>query len=260
MLMDKVLRDCLPYSVFGVGGEGALQTAEFPPCLQKNRVHVWSACYRDLDLHCKVLSGITSREERYAASLFRNDADRRKYVLRHGLLRIILGNYTHGDPQELSFSTGKKGKPELVPHEGHAGVSFNLSHTSEMVIIGITRTQRIGVDIVRMDPSYHYHDIAEYILTPAEKAFMRRIEPARKFQAFFRIWALKEAILKTTGETLSGMKDTDTSDLIQEHSFPCGSLKFRKSLPPFFVWQFRNGPDHCCAVAVETGSGSPNAG
>jgi 4'-phosphopantetheinyl transferase len=252
--MDKLLQDSLQCNVIGVSEESSLQAVGFPPFLQKNRIHVWSALYRDLDRHYKVLSGITSREERYAASLFRNTADSRKYILRHGLLRIILGNYTHHDPEEMSFSTGRNGKPELVPHGGYADVSFNLSHTSEMAIIGITRTQRIGIDIVKMDPLYQYHDIAEYVLTPAEKAFLQRIEPARKHQAFFRIWALKEAILKATGDTLSMMKDTDTSDVIQKgFTFPCCSLKYRKSLPPFFIWQFSSGPDHCGAIAAEIG-------
>jgi 4'-phosphopantetheinyl transferase len=252
--MDKLLQDSLRCNVIDVSQESTLQAVGFPPFLQKNRIHVWSASYRDLDRHYKVLSGITSREERYAASLFRNTADSRKYILRHGLLRIILGNYTHHDPEEMSFSTGRNGKPELVPHGGYADVSFNLSHTSEMAIIGITRTQRIGIDIVKMDPLYQYHDIAEYVLTPAEKAFLQRIEPARKHQAFFRIWALKEAILKATGDTLSMMKDTDTSDVIQKgFTFPCCSLKYRKSLPPFFIWQFSSGPDHCGAIAAEIG-------
>jgi 4'-phosphopantetheinyl transferase len=257
--MNKLLLGSLQCNIFGVGEESTRQAAGFPPFLPKNRIHAWSALYRDLELHYKVLSGTTSQEEQYVASLFRNDVDSRKYILRHGLLRIILGNYIFHDPEKLSFSTGKNGKPELVPHEGYTVVSFNLSHTSEMVIIGIARTQRIGIDIVKMDPSYRFHEIAEYILTPAEKAFMQGIEPAQKHQAFFRIWALKEAILKTTGDTLSMMKDIDTSDIIQEGFFflYC-SLKYRMSHPPFFIWQFRTGSDHCGAIAAEIGSTSLN--
>jgi 4'-phosphopantetheinyl transferase len=257
--MDKFLRGSLQCNVFGVGQESTRQAAGFPPFLPNNGIHAWSALYRDLELHYEILSGTTSQEEQYAASLFRNDADSRKYILRHGLLRIILGNYTHRDPERVSFSTGKNGKPELVPHGGYTVVSFNLSHTSEMVIIGIARTKRIGIDIVKMDPLYQYYDIAEYILTPAEKAFMQGVEPAQKHQAFFRIWALKEAILKTNGDSISMMKDTDTSDIIQKgFSFPCCSLKYRKSLPPFFIWQFRSGLDHCGAIAAEIGSASLN--
>jgi len=257
--MDKLLLGSLQCNIFNVGQESTPKAAGFPSFLPKNRIHTWSALYRDLEIHYKILSGTTSPGEQYAASLFRCDADSRRYILRHGLLRIILGNYTFHNPESISFLTGKNGKPELIPHEGYTVVSFNVSHTSEMVIIGIASTQRIGIDIVKIDPLYQFHEIAEYILTPAEKAFMQEIEPAQKHQAFFRIWALKEAILKTTGDTLSMMKDTDTSDIIQNgFSFHRCSLKYRKSLSPFFIWQFRSGSDHFGAIAAEIGSTSLN--
>ena len=252
--MDRIFYDSVQCSVFCVGRQEAVNVAGFPPFLQKNRIHVWSASYRDLDRHYKVLSGIISTEERDTASLFRNPADTRRYILRHGALRVILSNYIHQNPETVSFFTGKNGKPELGFRSSSADVSFNLSHTSEMVIIGITRNQRIGIDIVRMDPLYQYHDVADYMLTPAEKGFMQGAGPAEGYQVFFRIWALKEAILKTTGETLSMMKDTDTSDSIPERfSFPCCSMKYRNSLPPLFIWQFNSGQQHCCAMAAEIG-------
>ena len=91
-----------------------------------------------------------------------------------------------------------------------------------MILIGVTRKHRIGVDIVKMDPSYQFQHSAEYILTPAEKAFMQRTEPAMRYQIFFRIWALKEAILKVNGGTLTMMKNTDVSEIIQDvFSSPC---------------------------------------
>jgi len=258
--MDKLLKDSLQCTVIDVGREDTIQAIGFSPFLQKNRIHVCSALYGDIDRHYKVLSDIISMKELHEASLFRNSSDSRQYILRCGLLRIILGNYTYHDPETISFLTGKNGKPELDPQGSDADVSFNLSHTSDRVIIGITRKQRIGIDIVKMDPSYQYHDIAEYILTPAEKAFMQRIEPAGKHQVFFRIWALKEAILKTTGNTLSMMKDTDTFDVIRKgFYFPCCSMKYRNSLPPLFIWQFNSGPDHYGAIAAEMGSPSLNA-
>ena len=255
--MAKLLQDSLQCTVLGVDQEGSLQSVGFPPFLQKNRVYIWSALYGDLDLHYKILSGITSREERHAASLFRNAADTRKYVLRQGVLRILLGNYTDQNPERVSFLTGKNGKPELDIRGRYDDVSFNLSHTGEMILIGITRNQQIGVDIVKIDPLYHYHDSAEYILTPAEKACMQRVEPAMRYQIFFRIWALKEAILKVTGDTLSMMQETDTSDIINKgFTFTCCSIKYRNSLPPLFIWQFNREPDHYGAIAAEIGSPS----
>jgi 4'-phosphopantetheinyl transferase len=260
MLMDKLFHTFVHCNVICIGREETIRAVGFPPLLQKNSIHIWSALYGDLDHHYKVLSGIISLEEQKTASTFRKSADAKKYILRHGVLRIILGNYTHHNPEKISLITGKNGKHELDMQGAYADVSFNLSHTSDMVLIGITRKRRIGIDIVKMDPLYQYNDIAEYILTPAEKAFLQSIKPALRYQVFFRMWALKEAILKTTGDTLSMMKETDTSDVIHKGcSFPCCSIKYRNSLPPFFIWQFNSGPDHYGAIAAEIRSPNLNA-
>jgi phosphopantetheinyl transferase len=66
-------------------------------------------------------------------------------------------------PEMISFITGKSGKPELDPDCASEEVSFNLSHTGEMVLNGVTPKRRIGGDIVKMDPSYRLQESAEYL-------------------------------------------------------------------------------------------------
>jgi len=253
--MDDLLQDSVQCKIVSMGQEDTPQEFGFSPFLQKNRIHIWSVGYDDLQQHFKNLSSVISPQERHTASTFRNSVDTRKYILRHGILRIILGNYTHNDPDLISLLNGKNGKPELDPEGGYTDVSFNLSYTSEMILIGFTRKHRIGVDIVKMDPSYQFHEIAEYILTPAEKSFMLGVEPAQRYQVFFRIWALKEAILKATGGTLMMMKNTDISACIQDvFSSSDSSMKFHYTNPPFSIWQFNSGPGHHCAIAAESGN------
>jgi 4'-phosphopantetheinyl transferase len=126
-----------------------------------------------------------------------------------------------------------------------------------MVLIGIIRNHRIGVDIVKIDPFFQYQDIAEYILTPAEKTFMQRIRPASRYQVFFRIWAIKEAIIKATGETLAIIREIDTSEIIQDlFSYRCCSIQFSVQHPEYFVWQTFCEPDHHGVIAVEIGNSS----
>jgi 4'-phosphopantetheinyl transferase len=251
--MERLLSDSMRCIGTDTAEERIPQSTIVSPLLQENLIHIWSLLYEDLDCHFKVLSGLISTEEWHAASLFKNETHARKYILRHGVLRSILGSCTHRDPETISFLRGKNGKPELDLRGRYHDVSFNLSHTSEMVVIGITRKQRIGIDIVKMDSGYCYQDIAEYILTPAEKACMQKIEPVMRYQVFFRIWTLKEAILKTNGDTLSAMRETDTSDIIREGwSVPCSTMKYPNPLSPLFIWQFDGGNGHCGAIAAET--------
>ena len=103
-----------------------------------------------------------------------------------------------------------------------------------------------------MDPGYRFHDSAEYMMTPAEKVFLKSVEPSLRYQVFFRIWAIKEAILKATGSTLALMGKTDLSAIIQELlSSPEYSMKYLDNHPPFFIWQFTCGSGYYGAIAAD---------
>jgi len=235
-----------------IGQENPRKACRSPPFLEENRIHIWSAHYDDLERHVKVLSDIVSQEEQKTASTFRIAADARKYVLRHGAVRIILGNYINQSPEMIPLLIGMNSKPCLDLEDSYSDISFNLSHSSEMILIGITKKRRIGVDVVKVDPSYRFHESADYILTIGEKAFLRKIEPTLRYEIFFRIWTLKEAILKATGSTLTMMKKIDLSEIIQDIIFsPDYSRKFLNTHPSFFIWQFKDGPGHLGAIAIE---------
>jgi 4'-phosphopantetheinyl transferase len=250
----NLLWDAVQCKDVGIGQKDTLQECGFPPVIEKNRIHIWSARYNDLDCHFRILSEVVSSEEQKTASAFRKPGESRNYLLRHGLVRTILAHYTRKTPEKLSFTKGKNGKPELDPLGAGAELSFNLSHTSEMVLIGVTKKRRIGVDIVKMDPSYQFQDTAEYLMAPAEKAFLIRIEPALRYQVFFRMWAIKEAILKVTGSTLARMVITDLSQIMEDVvSSPEYSMSCLDTHPPLEIWQFTIGFGHHAAVAVEAG-------
>jgi 4'-phosphopantetheinyl transferase len=257
--MDTPVRDSLQCMLVDISRKESLHPDGFPTCIQKDRIHIWSAGYEDLDRHFRVLAGVIRPEERDVASTFTNTDDTRKYLLRHGVLRSLLAHYTHQDPEQVAFVTGENGKPALDPKGGYADVFFNLSHTSDKILIGVTRNRRIGVDIVKMEPSYPFQKSADYILTPAEKRSLRSVEPTLRYQVFFRIWAIKEAILKTTGGTLALMKTTDLSEIIPDILFsPNYSIKYLKT-PPFFIWYFTSEPGHYGALAVDVGNSSCKA-
>jgi 4'-phosphopantetheinyl transferase len=252
MLMDNILLDFLQSKDFSRSDEDILQELRIPLFLHKNKIQVWSIQYEHLDRHFRMLSGITNLEGQHNALTFRKSVDARKYILRHGVLRIILGYYTNQNPEQVLLSTGKNGKLELNSPVSHADIFFNLSHSNEMFLIGLSRKHQIGVDIVKLEPSYPFHATAEYILTPAEKVIMQRTEPALRYQIFFRIWALKEAILKAHGGTLTMMKNIDTSEIIQEaDSFPYYPIKYKCRNHPFFIWQLRCASGHHSVIAAD---------
>ena len=251
MRTDKIFADSVQCNVLGIG-QKELQACGCDPFPGKNSIHLWSARYEDLDCHFRHLSDVISREEQKTAAEFRKSADAKKYIIRRGIVRIILGHYIRGTPESVPITTGKNGKPELDPRGSFADLSFSLSHTGERVLIGVTHKRRIGVDIVKMDPAYQFPDTAEYMLVPAEKAILQGTEQARRYEVFFRLWAAKEAVIKVTGGTLALMETMDLSEYIQDiMCSPDYSMHCLDTHPPFILWQFTNGSGHLGAIAVD---------
>ena len=97
-----------------------------------------------------------------------------------------------------------RGKPYFV----HVPVYFSLSHTKSHVFCVLSRCP-VGVDAEEKDRSVRL-ELAQKILSPGELA---RYEAAEDKQAaLLKLWVLKEARAKCTGEGLRGYpKDTDFS-------------------------------------------------
>src|SRR5262245_58901680 len=56
-----------------------------------------------------------SENERVSAGRFIRSQDRRRYIVAHAMLRVLLAGYTGVDIHAVSFVTGAQGKPSLAP-------------------------------------------------------------------------------------------------------------------------------------------------
>jgi 4'-phosphopantetheinyl transferase len=138
-------------------------------------------------------------DEQARAQRFRFEQDRRRFIVRRGLLREWLADHLNGRPERLRFTAGEWGKPALRDHPCH----FSLSHSGERVTVAISHAE-VGCDIEQIDDRFDWLAIAEQFLRPCELAELRVLAPANARAAFFRLWARMEASLKATGRGLSG--------------------------------------------------------
>jgi len=90
------------------------------------------------------------------------------------------------------FEYGEHGKPFIV---GHPEICFNMSHCREAAICVLSE-RPVGVDI---ESIHRYSEsLARYTMSDAE---MAQIEQAERADVeFIRLWTLKEAVLKRSGE------------------------------------------------------------
>ena len=125
---------------------------------------------------------------------------------------------------------------------------FNLSHSEERAVLAISDTAEVGIDLEHVRPIEHV-DLARRYFHPDEMAAITasaRYEEQRR--AFFRIWTLKEAVVKALG-----MRPVDTSS----NSLPSRSMRRRPGLvvapqdaPPTWWLQSTTADGYCRALAV----------
>ena len=98
----------------------------------------------------------------------------------------------YGIEEPPVFEYGEHGKPFIV---GHPEICFNMSHCREAAICVLSE-RPVGVDI---ESIHRYSEsLARYTMSDAE---MAQIEQAERADVeFIRLWTLKEAVLKRSGE------------------------------------------------------------
>jgi len=171
------------------------------------QVHVWCIPLRRSAPHCEWLSA----EELARAGCFVFPKDRDRYLGSHCQLRKVLARYLQLNPRELVFSVNAYGKPGLVS-TGYGPLFFNLSHSGEYALLGVTDIAELGVDVEMIRPSAATLALAQRTFSPAEYSALAMLLPGRFVEAFFALWARKESFIKSMGLGLSmSLQDFDVS-------------------------------------------------
>ena len=158
-------------------------------------VHLWAwslvRASFDLAAEARLLSPVELGRLRR----FRFEADRVRFAISHATLRRILSGYLACAPDELHFSTNPYGRPYLA--KPATQLSFNLSHTSDVAILGLTCTAELGVDVETIRPIER--DVAQTHFSSRELADLDSLSGPLWLEGFYNCWTRKEAILKAEG-------------------------------------------------------------
>lgn len=171
------------------------------PALAPSHVHVWKASVDELAIyHDRFLPLLDVGErDRHARFHFARDAGR--FAVSHGLLRALLSRYIGEPPEALQFAEGPHGKPYLC-RPAALTVSFNMSHSDDVILVALARDCNVGVDVERWQEGLEMEEmsrIAEFAFSSREQNRIRELPDRHRAQAFFSLWARKEAYIKSTG-------------------------------------------------------------
>jgi len=165
--------------------------------LSSSTIDVWAATLDVADTDVDRYRATLDARELARVDRLRRDIDKHHYIVSHGILRAILGQYADVDPSALAFSYGPFGKP-YIGEAGPDRIEFNMSDSGGMLLVGVTHGIAVGVDIERRR-EIEIMKFARRFFTEAEAAALESLpEPARE-EAFFRTWTCKESYVKGWG-------------------------------------------------------------
>ncbi|MFC7310279.1 4'-phosphopantetheinyl transferase family protein [Streptomyces monticola] len=102
-------------------------------------------------------------------------------------------------PAELDLAYRLGGRPYL---RGFDQIDVSLTHTDDLIAVGISRLGRIGIDTEPADRVMSFELLQDHVCTFAEKKELARLPEGEQAAAMLRLWTLKEAYTKALGQGL----------------------------------------------------------
>jgi 4'-phosphopantetheinyl transferase len=178
--------------------------------ITSSQVHVWQASLDRPTSAIEALAQLLAADEQQRAARFRFESDRRKFIVARGLLRSILARYLDIPPDQIQFSYGERGKPELSSAYAKGDLKFNVSHSQEQALYAIALDRSVGIDLEYIRP-IDAAALSQRFFSPAEAAIIASLTGAEQHRCFFKGWTQKEAYLKATGDGLGGLESVQVS-------------------------------------------------
>jgi 4'-phosphopantetheinyl transferase len=192
-------------------------------------------------------------EERQQEARFHFARDRHRYLITRALVRTVLSRYAMVAPPDWRFTADAYGRPRIVNEDDTSRrISFNISHTRSVVVLGVTTGRALGVDTEDVLARQADLDVAEHFFAADEVAQLRATAAELQQTRFFEYWTLKESYIKARGLGLSLPLKQFAFDLSQE-----GGVRIRFHAPlvdepsRWIFWLLRAGSDHYVAVCAE---------
>ena len=216
-----------------------------------------------IDLWCAYISeiGDDSLLSRYQALLgaeecarqarFRFAKDQRRFLVTRALVRTVLSRYAAVRPEEWAFAEGSRGRPLIAAPQVAPALEFNISHSADLVLVGVTSGRTLGIDTESVTAREVDIDGLDRYFAREESAALLALQPHERRRRFFELWTLKESYIKARGMGLAIALDAFRFELTGEHGL---TLHMRPELgdspQQWRLWQLAPRPDYVAAVCA----------
>lgn len=223
-----------------------------------------------IDLWCTYISEIgdgslwprydalLSADERAVQARFRFAKDQRRYLVTRALVRTVLSRYADVRPQDWGFSAGPRGRPVISAPRAAPALEFNISHSADLVLLGVTAGRTLGIDTESVATREADIDGLDRYFAPEESAALLALAPGDRRRRFFELWTLKESYIKARGLGLAIALDAFRFELAGERGL---TLHMRPELGDspgrWRLWQLALRSGYLAAVCAARGADEP---
>ena len=196
---------------------------------------------------------LLSEEEIRREKQFYFKKDRHRFLVTRALVRTVLSRYAPVTPEGWLFSTSPHGKPCIANDTSLTSeLSFNVSHTQGLIVLGVTRDMALGIDAEMVRVRRAPLDMANTYFSSEEMSAIALVPPQLQQDRFFQYWTLKESYLKARGAGLSIPLDKFSFRFAAPDRVSLSTHAELKDEPSRWrFWQLRPTPYHLASVCTE---------
>jgi len=118
--------------------------------------------------------------------------------------RLLLGAYLGIPGKSVKINRSIRGKPVLDESEHQSDLHFSIAKSADRVLIGFSSTTQVGVDLEPEGRAAHHPlGVARRYFSSLEARNLEKLEQDRLNEAFLRVWACKESVVKASGQGIA---------------------------------------------------------
>ncbi|RUS82468.1 hypothetical protein EGW08_009774 [Elysia chlorotica] len=203
-------------------------------------------------------------KERVGKFMFKRDA--KSAMVGRLLMRFSLSKILGIPSRALLFGRTEKGKPFLVSpvdrSSARCDVSFNVSHQGDYVVLAAERGGAVGVDVMKVEwprnspVSAFFKTMHKQFSDREWSEVKRHADEMDQLKVFYRLWCLKESIVKAYGTGI-GFEvsrlnfNLDCRDVREGQVVTSTSVEIDGDLSPEWTFEESYLDGHCIAVAAD---------
>ena len=146
------------------------------------------------------LLGLLDSDENNRLTRFATWGQRHRFITGRAVLRSVLSMFEAGTVPETHWRFGSttNGKPYIRTPKGST-CFFNISYAGDLIAIAVSKEIEVGVDI-EFNQEIPRSDLPWHLFSNDEQRLLKATSAAYLPPVFLRLWTLKEAIAKRTGQ------------------------------------------------------------